>query len=187
MTNKFLLNNLKIIIPIAVIFFVIAIIAFLSWDKNSELVQRLTLTKNTGVVTAVCNGNSIDLNGFSVERGIINEEDNSLSSVTSTKIKNGKFHFADGLYGDNFYKIIISTDKIDGYANDIILYLTIVNSNKWQVILYDINVDIITIGGEAHATVSTHVQLGKEYFETHSEAALNDTDNAIRLFIGSDI
>ena len=110
-----------IIISVAVL-----MIAYcLLWIFGSEAGIDVFLTHNRGEISLFVNGEQIDINRTEIEW-----------NTDTAKIRNGKFKFSEGSYGDNLFEY-----KIPGYEY-VTVKFGIFNTNWWHINEYDIDISV---------------------------------------------
>ena len=135
-----------------------------------EIPYRMAKYHNTGHITVVSDGKTLDLTGE--ELHFINLPKEHLETVT---LEDGSFAFKTGEYGKNCFSLRLPHETL----GEVIIRFGVFNTNWWHVNEYEVEVELTTM---ADGSVLAHMKksLDESYNNIYEEKKiLTKADNTI--------
>ncbi len=175
--KKAILTISAIIIALLIVFAAITILG--NPDFFEELPQRLAPYHNSGDITVTLDGEQITLDGISINEWSVYTQSETEKLAT---VKNNKFKFQEGSYGENIFCFVV---PVDVYG-DVAVTFGHFNTNWWHEVHYDIQLNLVTnADGSLNADISQTVSYGGvEHFSHSNTEILDETNNLISIYVG---
>ncbi len=135
-----------------------------------EIPSRLAKYHNTGEISVVMNGESIDIDKLELQF-----KSDSGETVETAKISDSKFKFKNGIYGFNTFSLTIPSDTV----NEIVVEFGQFNTNWWHVCDYDVDVVFFENNKEITAQLNTQLTIDGITTSFVDTKTITATDNVI--------
>lgn len=161
----------KCIIIIAVIISIIGIFALVFKDYLPEISSRLALYHNTGEINLTIDGEKVELD----DQIITYNHD-------TTKIKNNKFKFTKGSYGDN----VFSFESPNPIFKSLIIEFGHFNTNWWHKVHYVVDIDITSSYRQMTLDIKQTIYYGKQkkYEKEKTDILVDNELSEVSVYAG---